>query len=312
MDILLIRASGNNVELEPLTPNGGQFAGAGKDPKRAILDECAGLDRAIDEVQADVAAIQKLQGTIISDPDPSTSTARLDSETANAMQAYRGLVDRIKRLKGKPEASNPTIAPQIRRVNTKLQESLTAFRSVDADFRKRMQEQIARQFRIVRPDATEEEVRAVVENSAGNTQMFSQALMQSNRRGQAQSALSAVQSRHDEIQKIERQMIELAQLFEDMERLVVEQEAAVTNIEMKGEEVVVNMDKGNEQLTSGIKSARNARKWKWWCLGITGKFHLLQFLEANTNSISCSLDRHHHCSGRCRRRHKQHKKQQEQ
>jgi syntaxin 1B/2/3 len=112
-------------------------------------------------------------------------------------------------------------------------------------------------------------VSKAVEDKSNNN-IFSQALMQSSRQGQAQSALSAVENRHQAIQKIESQMIELAELFQDMENLVVQQEAAVTNIEMKGEEVVENMDKGTEQIGVAIKSARNARKWKWWCLGICG------------------------------------------
>lgn len=55
-----------------------------------------------------------------------------------------------------------------------------------------------------------------------------------------------------------------------MEALVVQQEAAVTVIEQKGEEVVENLDKGNEQLDSGIKSARARNRKKWWCLLICG------------------------------------------
>jgi syntaxin 1B/2/3 len=78
-----------------------------------------------------------------------------------------------------------------------------------------------------------------------------------------------VRERSNAIQAIAKQMGELAQLFQDMENLVVQQEAAVVNIEQKGEEVVENMDKGTEQIGVAIKSARNRNKLKWWCLGIT-------------------------------------------
>jgi len=220
--------------------------------------------------------MRQLQGALINDPDPSAPTAQLDNASIQIMATYRALVDRVKRLKSKPESGNPALAPQIGRVDRKLKEAMHEYQKLDAEFRKKLQEQMARQYRIVRPEASEQEVREAVEDTS-QQQVFSQALMQSNRRGQAQSALSAVQSRHEEIQKIERQMIELAELFQDMENLVVQQEAAVTNIEMKGEEVVENMDKGNEQITTAIKSARNARKWKWWCLGISSKFYLCQY-----------------------------------
>ena len=94
--------------------------------------------------------------------------------------------------------------------------------------------------------------------------------MQSDRQGRARAALSAVQDRHKALVKIEQQMVELSQLFQDMDTLVVQQEAAVTQIEQKGEEVVDNLDKGNEEIGVAVKTARSTRKKKWWCLGICG------------------------------------------
>ena len=124
--------------------------------------------------------------------------------------------------------------------------------------------------------------------------------MTSNRRGQSQSALRAVQGRHEAIQKIERQMIELAQLFQDMEAAVIEQEPAVMDIEQKGEETVVNLGKGNEQLNTAVDKARSARKKKWICLGIVS-------MSSPNSPLACfdadffSPHHYHHCC-RCRHR----------
>lgn len=92
--------------------------------------------------------------------------------------------------------------------------------------------------------------------------------MQSNRRGQAQSALSAVQGRHEAIQKIERQMIELAQLFQDVDAAIVEQEAPVQAIETGVEKTHENIQGGNKQLDGAIKKAKSIRRKKWICFGI--------------------------------------------
>ena len=67
-------------------------------------------------------------------------------------------------------------------------------------------------------------------------------------------------------------MMELAQLFQDLETLVVQQEPAVTQIEQKGEEVTENVGRGNTELDGAIKKARAARRKKWICLGIVGMF----------------------------------------
>jgi len=100
-------------------------------------------------------------------------------------------------------------------------------------------------------------------------------LLQSDRRGQSQSALRAVQGRHEAIQKVEKQMIELAQLFQEMETLVVQQEPAVTQIEQKGEEVTDNVGKANTEIDGAITKARSRNRKKWWCLLICRMCKLL-------------------------------------
>ena len=102
--------------------------------------------------------------------------------------------------------------------------------------------------------------------------MMSRQLLQSDRRGQSQSALRAVQGRHEAIQKIERQVIELAQLFEDMNALVVQQEDVVTNIDTQAAVVHENVEQANVQLDGAIEKARSRNRKKWWCLLIVREF----------------------------------------
>jgi syntaxin 1B/2/3 len=98
--------------------------------------------------------------------------------------------------------------------------------------------------------------------------------LNSDRRGQAQSTLRNVQQRHDAIQQIERTMIELQQLFQDLDAIVVQQEPLVQNIEQKAEETHTHLVAGNEQVGVAVKSARAARKKKWICLGICGESNI--------------------------------------
>ena len=114
------------------------------------------------------------------------------------------------------------------------------------------------------PNATEEEVQEAI--SSENQQIFSQAVMNSNRRGQAEAALSEVQTRHRDIQQISRTMNELAELFEDMQQLVAEQEPIVATIENKAQEAQQDIEGGVAQTNKAVKSARAMRKKKWWCL----------------------------------------------
>lgn len=86
---------------------------------------------------------------------------------------------------------------------------------------------------IVKPDASPEEVKAVVNDDQGG-EIFSQAvsillnevvvlilmcisqLLNSNRYGEARTAYREVQERHEDIKRIEKTITELAQLFNDV------------------------------------------------------------------------------------------------
>ncbi|KUJ18994.1 t-SNARE [Mollisia scopiformis] len=254
-----------NVEMEPLTKNGSDEFNR-QDPN-AILNACREIDRGIDEIKASLATLQSAQRNYLNDASGNPGAyQQLEQMNTSTMALYRNLVGKVKNIKQKPESGSPRNAPQVGKVDRMLKTTINEYQQVDRDFRKKLDDQAARQYRIVRPEATEEEVREAIQEP--NQQMFAQALMQGNRRGQAVDVQDAVRQRSEAIRKIESQIIELAELFQDMDNLVMQQEAAVVNIEQKGEEVVENMDKGTEQIGVAIQSARNARKWKWWCLGI--------------------------------------------
>ncbi|KAH8906437.1 t-SNARE [Coniochaeta sp. PMI_546] len=258
----------SNVEMAPLAQNAGGFSRS--DPN-AILNECREIDQGIDEIERNLNQLRMLQDRSLNDADTSSGSAtsrQLDSLSSETMGMYRALTDRVRMVKSNPESRQPKNTAQVGRVDRRLKQAIQNYQQVESAFRKKTQDQMARQYRIVRPDASEQEVQAAVEDTSQGAQVFQQALMQSDRRGQARAVLSAVQDRHAAIQKIEQQMIELAQLFQDMDTLVVQQEEQVVQIEQKGEEVVENLDKGNVELGGAVKSARGARRKKWICLGI--------------------------------------------
>ncbi|KAI4159697.1 MAG: hypothetical protein LQ342_006390 [Letrouitia transgressa] len=247
---------GNDVEM---TPMNGQ-----RDPN-AILNECREIDRGIDTIDRNLERLRFLQQRSIDDVDASqnTSTNReLDALSSETMTLYRNFTQRIKTLKGMRESGDPRNKPQVGKVDRKLKRAINEYQQAETDFRHKLSAQMERQYRIVRPEASEAEVREAIEDTSNN-QVFSQALLQSNRRGQAQSALRAVQGRHEAIQKIERQMIELAQLFQDVDAAIVEQEAPVQNIEVKAEETHAHVSQGNQHLDGAITKARAVRKKKW-------------------------------------------------
>lgn len=97
-------------------------------------------------------------------------------------------------------------------------------------------------------------------------------------------------------------MVELAQLFQQLDEYVVQQEAPLEEIDQRGEVIQENVHKGNDQLDEANKQARSRNRKKWWCLLISSKCsnhahaplyayanQLLQQFSLSSSSWSLSL-----------------------
>jgi syntaxin 1B/2/3 len=72
-----------------------------------------------------------------------------------------------------------------------------------------------------------------------------------------------VRARHNDIQNIEKTLIELNQLFQDLAEQVQIQDSMVQRTEQQTENVKTDTEAANVQLTKGIDHARRARRLKW-------------------------------------------------
>ncbi|KAG0669282.1 Plasma membrane t-SNARE, secretory vesicle fusion [Maudiozyma exigua] len=138
------------------------------------------------------------------------------------------------------------------------------YRIIDSNYKDENKEQAKRQYKIVQPEATEEEVEAAI-SDVGGQQIFSQALLNANRRGEAKTALAEVQARHQELLKLEKTMAELTQLFNDMEQLVIEQEENIEVIDKNVENAQQDIEQGVGHTNKAVKSAKRARRNKIRC-----------------------------------------------
>lgn len=80
--------------------------------------------------------------------------------------------------------------------------------------------------------------------------------------------LGAVRARHNDIQQIEKTLVELNQLFLDLAEAVHVQDPMIQQTEQRTEEVKNDTEQANVHVDKAIKSARSRRKLKWWCLFI--------------------------------------------
>ncbi|KAK4984233.1 hypothetical protein LTR50_006729 [Elasticomyces elasticus] len=233
-----------------------------------FLSRVEAIKGEIRTLSSQVSSIGAAHQRTLASTDASASAA-LESLVTDTQVLNTRIKDQIKflELDAARSGNNTVKNTQIGQLKTSFEKQLREYQREEADYRQRYQEQIARQYRIVNPDATEEEVREASQADWGNEGVFQTAL-KTNRSATANTVLGAVRARHNDIQNIEKTLIELNQLFQDLAQAVVVQDAAVVQAEQHTETVKQDTEAGNKQLDQGIKSARRARKLKWWCLFI--------------------------------------------
>ncbi|KAI0928582.1 hypothetical protein AcW1_005786 [Taiwanofungus camphoratus] len=255
-----------------LAANGNGNGNANTDPMSAFYAEVSSIQEGLAQFSANVARIGELHSRLLSSTDESTShqtTALLEDLVGSTRVLSNSLKERIQAL-----AQSPAPRPQDTRtrnnqtglLRSKFVEILQNYQQVERDYRARYKQRVERQFKIVKPDATSEEVDAVVNDTqGGGDQIFAQALSVSTRYGESRAAYREVQDRHEDIKRIERTLEELAQMFNDMSVLVNQQDESIDVIEHTAATVQGHTEAGLAATEKAVVHARAARRKRWIC-----------------------------------------------
>ncbi|OCF30344.1 syntaxin 1B/2/3 [Kwoniella heveanensis CBS 569] len=216
------------------------------------------------QLQEQIQAVRSAHQSSLTSTDPQAAAyaSQLNDQARNQREECKIQIKKLYKL-AKGDRAQKT---QAEGVKTRFQSLLQEHQVIEKEFRGKVKARVERQYRIVNPQATEEEVRQVTESD--NPQVFTQALLNSNRYGAAKSAYREVQERHAEIQKIEKTLTELAQMFSEMAMLVEQQDETIVNVETQAQGVDNDIKQGYEQTSKAVEHAKKARRKKWICFFI--------------------------------------------
>nr|VWO98777.1 Sphingosine-1-phosphate lyase [Ganoderma boninense] len=173
------------------TLGGGNGYGAPQSPAdgNGSADAMANFYNQVTAVQGDIALfnnnvsrIATLHSRTLEITDEATSSqssAELDELVGKTRQLSNDLKEKIQSL-----SSFPVTRPQdqaIRKNQTsllrqKFVEVLQAYQGVEREYRQKYRQRVERQFKIVKPDASPEEIAAVVNDTGSGNQIFTQAV----------------------------------------------------------------------------------------------------------------------------------------
>ncbi|XP_049420384.1 syntaxin-4 [Epinephelus fuscoguttatus] len=139
--------------------------------------------------------------------------------------------------------------------------------TIQAQYRDRNVERIQRQLKITGTNVTDQELDAMLES--GQTDVFTQNILIDAQA--TKQALNEIESRHDEILKLERSIKDLHEMFQYLAMEVEAQGEMVNRIENNIKQSSNYVEKAKENTEKAVTYQQKARKKKIWiaiCLAI--------------------------------------------
>jgi len=219
----------------------------------------------VKQVRDSTNRVKELRDKLSKEPNESARKVIMGQVNAIFTQAQAQGSECKKRLDNlntenvKNEKENPTAATTQARKNLHLknvkdfQLSMKEFSEASDDFRKSLQETTRRQLK--NAGLSDKEAEKVVE-SGNAAQVLQQAMVDEN----LDDLVQEIESRHDDIVKLERQVMEVAELFKDLATLVDVQQDHIDTIEHRIDSAKVHVDKGATHVVEAEKLQKTSRK----------------------------------------------------
>ncbi|KAJ3084922.1 Plasma membrane t-SNARE, secretory vesicle fusion, partial [Quaeritorhiza haematococci] len=245
--------------------------------ENAHLAECDRLESQIADVTEMINQLEKLYAECVISVDNKATSDRIDALSSDIRLAIQRLRGNLKSLVATTAALPPrTRSTAIRRnaesrVASRLRDAAQSYRDMQQRYQAEYKERLERQYRIVRPEATKEEIEDAVSRGGG---IFSREILASSI-GEQKRALEEVQTRHAAIREIEKSVTELFELIRDMNEMLAAQQQQIDAIEYHVEETKENVIKGEREIESGIVLRKDSRRKQWILLGIVAVIALI-------------------------------------
>ncbi|KAE8269434.1 hypothetical protein A4X09_0g2912 [Tilletia walkeri] len=252
-------------------------AGGDADDMRSFFNDVLGVQDAIKEIENSIGTLSDLHSRALNNIDEASSQrahAELESLAAQTNANIKGVKSTLQRLaqqahrtqNSAPQDYN-TRMTQLNAAKNRFKGAIQSYQTMEQSYRQKYKARAERQYKTIKPEATEEEVQAAVRDmeSGGQQQIFANALMNSNRHGEARGALREVQERQEDLRQIMRTMAELAELFNQVDFLLVQQDEQVTQIHQQAEVAKTDMEAGLVETNKAKVSAEKARKNRKRC-----------------------------------------------
>jgi len=256
-----------------------------------FLEALQELHEDIEQVKKNVADIgilhKKILKDVKSDPkikeeldDKEHSNKKLGERVKRKLNEEQAKVDSKKsqtNLSSREEEDIKIRQNQINSHKILIKDLWNEYMICQSQYREDCKKQFIRQCQITGTQKTNQEIEELLDNDpSGALEMFSGSILQDTQA--AKDKLLAVQERHGEFMKLEKQLEELRDMFMDLGAMVQQQGEMVDNIFHNVNNAEVNVEQGTKNLDKAKKLAIRNRKMKMICGSILFVVILIIFL----------------------------------
>ena len=151
---------------------------------------------------------------------------------------------------------------QFTRLSHNFMNLLSRYQQSQVRVRRNQRSRLERQYLIVNPKASSDEVQTILDNGISSNEIFQQslALSSTSTRTDAIRMLENVNERHESIQILAQSIEELHQLYVDMQTLTQNQDQLVNEVVANIDTSKVNMEQTKKQMTLAVRNKRRARR----------------------------------------------------
>ncbi|XWS12722.1 hypothetical protein CRYUN_Cryun37aG0114700 [Craigia yunnanensis] len=203
--------------------------------------------------------------------------ARMDTDVEQVLKRVKIIKGKLEGLErsnaasrnipgcGPGSSADRTRTSVVSGLGKKLKDLMDDFQGLRSRMQSEYKETVERRyFTITGQKADEDTIENLI--SSGESESFLQRAIQEQGRGQIMDTISEIQERHDAAKEIEKNLIELHQIFLDMAALVEAQGHQLNDIESHVAHASSFVRRGTDHLQEAREYQKNSRKWT--CIAI--------------------------------------------
>ena len=148
----------------------------------------------------------------------------------------------------------------------KFIDEMKAYQSAQQKYKTDIKKKVARQVQIVKPDATDEDIDAVMRSEGGRDALYRERILAGGVNDQVKTTYAKVAGKYQDVLALEQSVAELHQMFLDFALLTEQQGELLDQIEFQVKQAGDYIEEANVDVYEGIEYQRKIRKKQCWII----------------------------------------------